>query len=149
MNIGDKKEFRGYVTKEKFVAGRDLRALEQILGFHAGRFSTGIRIVRLDRLPLLTEFDVAGYSMTAQHHFQRPANLDIERIKAAARGSWSLHGGDRLVKMIPVTAHDDGLSPDFQYPPGLGAPQWRLTSPIPGTVVAHVRTYPAGICRLP
>jgi hypothetical protein len=134
MNIGDKKEFRGYVTKEKFVAGRDLRSLEQILGFHAGRFSNGIWVIRLDRLPQLAEFDVAGYSMAAQHHFQRPANLDIERIKAAARGSWSLQGGDRLVKMIPATGsrHGTGVRPwrriTSAIAAGLGGPPWAAST---------------------
>jgi len=36
------------------------------------------------------------------------------------------------------------MSPDLQYPPGRGAPQWIVKSPILGRVVAMVTGYRNG-----
>jgi hypothetical protein len=147
MKVGDKITVAGYVTQEKFIAGRDLRTMEQILGFQPGRFQHGVWIMRLDRLPGPAEFDLAAYSMIAEHRFHKPADLNIAKLKQMAREKWSLSGGDRLVKVRPATPHDPGLAPDQQYPPGLGAPQWKLIAPVPATVIAEVTGYPNGVFR--
>ncbi|MBI4903099.1 MAG: hypothetical protein HY820_05650 [Acidobacteria bacterium] len=149
MKVGDKLSIRGYVTKLKFINGRDLQSIERILGFQAGRFQLGMWVIRLDRLPEAHEFDVASYSMVAEHRHQVPAGLNIARIKQLARESWSLTGGDSLVKIIAVVGHNPALNPDDQYPPGAGAPQWKLIVPIAATVVAEVTRYPSGVLRIP
>jgi len=147
MHIGEKTETRGYITKLKFIAGRDLQQLEKILGFHPGRFRDGVWIMKLDRLPTISEFDAKGYSMIAEHRFVNPGNLNMPRVKQNAIESWALSGPNSLVKIRPVIGHDAALEPDFQYPPGLGAPQWKLIAPVPVTVIAHVISYPTGVFR--
>lgn len=147
MNVGDTVQTRGYITKLKFIAGRDLGYLERILGFHAGRFSNGVWVMKLDRLPLIAEFEVKGYSMVAEHRFAEPSNLNMSRVKQNALESWKTSGPDSLVKIRPEMAHEAGMEPDVQYPPGLGAPQWKLIAPLPATVIAHVTVYPNGVFR--
>jgi hypothetical protein len=142
MNVGSSDFVSGYVTKDKFIRGRTLQEIEQILGFQTGRFQQGIYVLTLDRLPSQSEFQVAAYSMIAEHHFKMPSDLNIEKIKQNAAESWGLTGGDRLVKVRTVAPHDPKLDPDLQYPPGKGAPQWKLTARIPATCVAVVTGYP-------
>jgi hypothetical protein len=147
MRIGDTTQTRGYVTKLKFIAGRDLRYLERVLGFHPGRFSNGVWIMKLDRIPLISEFEARGYSMIAEHRFVDPTNLNMNRVKQNALDSWTLTGPDSLVKIRPEMAHDAAMEPDIQYPPGLGAPQWKLVAPVPASVIAYVSSYPTGVFR--
>jgi hypothetical protein len=88
----------GYVTKDKYIRGRPIGDIERILGYHSGRFRDGIAVVRLDRLPTLLQFELAGYSMTAEHRFTAPSDLNIDKLKQLALESWSLVGVERLVK---------------------------------------------------
>ena len=148
MNVGDKMPVGGYVTKDKFILGRTLQEIEDILGFQRGRLAQGMFVLALDRLPQQNEFQLAAYSMTAEHHFTLPGDLEISKIKESAAGTWSLTGGDRLVKVRAVTPHDPNLDLDDQYPPGKGAPQWKLLARIPATCVAAVTRYPDGRYQL-
>lgn len=50
----------GCVVSAKFVLGRTLPLAERILGLRPGEFSQGAMLLRLNRLPLATEFDLAG-----------------------------------------------------------------------------------------
>jgi hypothetical protein len=111
-------------------------------GFQHRRFHLGIEVIRL---PGLAEFDLAAYSMTAEHRYKAPTDLDLTKLKKMAAGSWALTGPERLVKVRPVVPHVKGMNPDDQYPPGRGAPQWRLTARLQGTVVAIVNGYPDGV----
>ncbi len=139
MTVGYPLPVSGYVTQDKFLIGRPLTILEHYLGFHGGRLGAGATFVKLDRLPLESEFELAAYSMTAQHRHSTPAGLDIAKLKQLAIGQWRLNGGDRLVKILPGIAHDPGMTDDDQYPPGAGVPQWRIVGVrIPGTIVAEV-----------
>jgi len=147
MAVGDAARVAGYVTTDKFIRGRTLVEIEWTLGFHRGRFQQGIEVIRLDQLPSADQFELAGYSMVAEHRFQQPGGLDIGKIKSEAAASWALQGPERLVKVRVKTPHDPAADPDVQYPPGLGAPQWMLTSPVRGTVVAVVDSYPDGCYR--
>lgn len=133
-------DVRGYVTQDKFLRGRTLSTLEKYLGFAEGRLRLGATFVKLTRLPTEGEFELAGYSMTAQHRHVTPGGLDVRKLKTNAMARWTLSGLDRLIKVIPAIAHDPGMSPDDQYPPGDGVPQWRLLSAIPGIVVAKPAT---------
>lgn len=137
--IGASIKVRGYITQDKFLLGQSLAELEKRLGFHPGRLAWGASVVRLERLPLPNEFQLAAYSMTAEHRHQGPTGLDIRKLKELARAVWSLQGGDRLIKILPVTPHNPHMGPDEQYPPGSGVPQWKIVGAgVPGAVVARI-----------
>lgn len=148
MKVGDSDFVAGYITKDKFVLGRTLQELEDILGFQRGRFGKGIYVLALDRLPVPGEFQLAAYSMIAEHRFQMPPGLDADKIARNAAETFALEGPERLVKIRAVQTHDPALDPDVQYPPGQGAPQWKLTVRIQATCVAVVTDYPSGRYRL-
>jgi hypothetical protein len=122
MRVFDPVRVSGFVTKEKFIAGRTLLEIEDILGYRRGRFAKGIVVVHPTRLPLASEFDLAAYSMVAEHRYKQPDGLDIGKMKQNAIASWALLGPERLVKVRPNTPHDQELEPEMQYPPGRGAP---------------------------
>jgi hypothetical protein len=147
MRVGDAVKVSGYITKEKFIAGRTLPEIEDILGYRRGRFVKGIVVVHPTRLPLASEFDLAAYSMVAEHRYAQPGGLDIAKVKQNAMASWALSGLERLVKVWPNTPHDRELEPDIQYPPGRGAPQWKLTAKLDGVVVDVVERYSEGRYR--
>ena len=52
MKIGESISVSGYITKEKFIAGRTLAEVEKILGFHPGRLSQGMAMAVLMELPV-------------------------------------------------------------------------------------------------
>ena len=142
MHAGDLVPVSGCFTKEKFIAGRTLAEIERILGFHAGRLSAGMAVVALTELPSIQQFDLGAYSNVATHRQGSQEGLNIERIKADARGTWTTFGFERVVKVIPATGHNPAVNPDIQYPPGLGAPQWIARVPLMGRVIAVVSGYP-------
>jgi hypothetical protein len=144
VNLGDIVTVSGCFTKEKFIAGRTLAEIERILGFRAGRLSLGMAVVALTELPGLSQFELAAYSNVATHRRQEPDGLNIEKLKADARATWTTIGFERIVKILPATRHDPAMNPDIQYPPGSGAPQWMATAPLRGKVVAVVNSYPNG-----
>ena len=123
MAIGHITKVTGYITKDKFLVGRPLSVLERFLGFHQGRLSRGATFVKLNRLPLEDEFELAAYSITAEHRLVPPTGLDISKLKKIAISTWRLSGPDRLIKVIAGIAHDRNLTNDDQYPPGAGVPQ--------------------------
>jgi hypothetical protein len=145
--VGQSIAVKGFVTQYKFLAGRQLASIELLLGFHAGRLSRGAAFATLDRLPMIGEFDTAGYSQVADHRHVAPADLDPEGLRRMAMRAWTLTGPNRLIRVQASTPHDPEMSNDDQYPPGQGVPQWKITSPIPGKVVA-VLSRPSDIFRL-
>jgi hypothetical protein len=62
QRIGDAVQVEGYITTEQSVAGASLRELERRLGFAPGYLGDGAAVVRLDRLPNSSEFDVRFYN---------------------------------------------------------------------------------------
>ena len=140
LKPGGKQQVAGCVTQQKFIAGRTLSEIEQILGFRAGRLAQGAVVVRLDQLPVLPQFDVAGYTNVDTGRKLDRSGLNVDRMKQNARSSWSLHGPDSLEKVIPLAAALG--SPEVDFPPGAGAPQWKLEEKIWGTVVAVLSAYP-------
>jgi len=136
MVVGQNIAVRGFVTKQKYLAGRSLLELESLLGFHAGRLATGATIAALDRFPQAREFETRGYSQVADHRHATPPGLDMAVIKRLAMAAWAPGGPDRLVRVIAVTKHNADMEDDDQYPPGKGVPQWKLVESIPATVIA-------------
>ena len=58
----------GCVVSAKFVLGRPLSLAERILGLNPGELTQGAMLLRLNRLPLATEFDLAaGYTNVAAY----------------------------------------------------------------------------------
>lgn len=146
LTVGDEIDVSGFVTQDKFIAGRTLAEMERILGFHEGRLVKGVVVVALLELPSAREFDLAGYSQVAAHRFEAPPGLDLGVLRGLVIGRWSTTGPNRLVKVLPTIRHDDALEPDEQYPPGQGAPQWSVHRGTPkrARVVAQVSAYPHG-----
>ena len=134
----------GCITKEKYIAGRTAREIERILGYHVGRLAQGMFVVALVELPGLTQFELAAYSNRPAHRFEMPHDLNIDIIRREARSTWATEGFDRLVKVFPTIRHDASLDPDFQYPPGLGAPQWITKVQLRGKISGIVTGYPNG-----
>src|SRR4051794_24357717 len=100
MPVGQLLSVSGCITKDKFIRGKTIEEIERLVGFHRGRLSSGLTVVKLNRLPDVTEFDLAAYSNVATHRHQQPTGLDIDKIKKLAVGSWSLSGVERLVKVL-------------------------------------------------
>jgi hypothetical protein len=144
VNLGDFVSVSGCITKDKFIAGRTLAEIERILGFHGGRFSTGVAVVALMELPGLDQFDLAAYSNVAAHRRTPQPGLNIDKLKADAKAGWATAGFERLVKVLPGMRHDPLMMPDIQYPPGMGAPQWIAKVQLAGRVVGVVTAYPNG-----
>lgn len=136
--IGELVEVHGYITSEECIRGRSLRDLEAALGFEFGRLAQGVTIVALTQMPGPTQFELAGYSQVAAHRFGPITGLDVGKIKKMVAADFAADGRVPLVKVIPAIAHNPNKSPNEQYPPGGGVRQWKLTSPIPGRVVAVV-----------
>jgi hypothetical protein len=145
---------QGFVTYEKCVKGRALDYLEQILGYARGRLHMGVHVFSLLRLPTANEFDFRGYSQVADHHyadqFELNADGSLKYLDSAylkrllIEKTWQLAGPDSLVKMVPVAQHNNILSNDEQYPPGLGIPQWKIITPVPVRYVTTISDYPKG-----
>jgi hypothetical protein len=139
MAVGDLVQVRGYISQDKFLIGRSLDVLERHLGYAKGRLGEGAIFVRLDRLPYPYEFDLAGYSQTAEHRFAPNPNLNVAKLKEMVRERWTPAGADRLIKVWPKKPADLLKNADELYPPGAGIPQWKITcSGIPGTIIAEI-----------
>lgn len=149
--------YSGCFTRQIFLQGLTLAEVERRLGFHTGRLSNGAKFVAATQLPAIDGFDLAGYTQVASHHTtQQYGNLnnpigksasDAYRIqKQNAMREWSLTGSNRLIKVIPATAHDKNLDPDIQYPPGAGIPQWvvKHDHKIPCKLLCDIKDYPLG-----
>jgi hypothetical protein len=66
--VGDVMPVRGCVVSAKFVLGRPLTLATQILGLRPGELNRGAVLLRLNRLPLANEFDLAaGYTNVAAY----------------------------------------------------------------------------------
>lgn len=134
-------QVKGCITQERYILGKSLPELEQILGFQKGRLDTGIVVAALIQLPSTRQFELLGYSQVAEHRFGGDATkgLDVSKLKEMVlKDTFTLTGNKRLVKVMANTPHSDLLDNDLQYPPGLGVPQWKLTSRIPARVIAIV-----------
>lgn len=132
---------RGCITQEKYIKGRTLQELENILGFHKGRLSKGIVVAALLQIPSKTQFELLDYTQVAGHKVNSDTfkGLDVDKLKEMVmRKTFTTAGTNRLVKVLPNTPHSELMNNDEQYPPGHGVPQWKLTSKMNARVVAIV-----------
>ncbi len=151
MQVGSTAFRAGFVTRQINIQGQSLAEIETRLGFHKGRLSKGAYFLVAEELPKNEGFLFAGYTQVADHrtanvygNINNDSDPYYDGRKSRIAQSWSLSGTDRLVKVIPVTEHDENMSPDQQYVPGSGIPQWKLTRAIQFRVEAFVNDYPSG-----
>ncbi len=138
---------KGFITQEKFLLGRSLPEIELILGFRSGHFERGARVVALEQIPHVDQFDLAGYSQVAGHRLADQYGkipLDRQKLKEfLVAHVFTTVGSNRLVKVLAMHDIQTSLKNNEQYPSGEGAPQWILLSEIPGRIVAEI-SYPEG-----
>ena len=137
MNINEMIEVRGCITQERYIKGRSLPELEQLLGFAKGRLDNGIVVAALIQLPNINQFELLGYTQIAEHNFKDidPKKLDVNKLKEMVmKEVFTLVGNKRLVKVISNTPHNAKIDNDTQYPPGQGIPQWKLSTALPARV---------------
>lgn len=148
MHIHEIIQVKGCITQEIYIKGKTLPELERLLGFQKGRLDNGIVVAALIQLPTAHQFELLGYSQVAEHKFRNDATngLDVPKLKEIVlRDTFTLVGLKRLVKVMANKPHADHLDNDLQYPPGLGVPQWKITSRVSARVVAVVD--PGGVYK--
>ena len=138
LHVGQMLSARGYITSAKYLHGT-INDFERNIGYHFGRLGNGFFIAHLLRLPETDEFDLAGYSITPEHRFVSPKDMDIKKLKTIAREAMIDIGCSNLVKVFPKTGHDQSMEADEQYPFGQGGiPQWKLIKELPMRVFKEV-----------
>lgn len=136
MHIHEIIQVKGCITQERYIKGKTMPELERILGFQKGRLHKGVVVAVLIQMPTIHQFELLGYSQVAEHRFGGTAGLDANKLKEMVlKEAFTLAGPKRLVKVIANTPHSDLLDNDTQYPPGLGVPQWKLTSRVSARVI--------------
>jgi hypothetical protein len=104
---GQSDEVRGYVTEQKYVAGRTPAEMEKILGLPPGELAGGAIVHRLDGLPTADQFKLRAYT-------QLPAGRTYVSGEKYPPGlgapQWE------LTDKIPVAAVS-AVSPDERYRP--------------------------------
>jgi hypothetical protein len=148
-------QLAGFFTRQIGLQGQTLAEIERRLGFDRGRLSQGAWFATALELPKEDGFELAGYSQVASHHtVEQYGNINSPQTndqKAAYQqqkknviASWKLTGSDRLIKVIPMIGHSLQMGLDYQYPPGSGLPQWKITKPILCKGICFVSDYPDG-----
>lgn len=146
---------RGFFTTQLYLHGQSLREIEKRLGLDAGRLAQGAWFATPIQIPRSDDFEFAGYSQVAGHHtasqygdlnstagkHQKQANI---ARKQSLIEQWRTLGGNRLIKVIPMTGHSLNMSNDYQYPPGSGIPQWKFVNAISCRGICFVGDYPDG-----
>jgi hypothetical protein len=148
MQINDIVLRKGFITQDKFLLGQTLIDLEKRLGYKTGRFLKGIWVGVCLKLPGQAQFDVKGYSQVAGHKEMNLEGVEVDQVRKIALSRMRTDGPDRVVKVFPAIGHDTNLTNDEQYPPGLGIPQWDLTTPLPFRIISFVSDYPMGRYKL-
>ena len=62
--VGLATNIRGYITCDKFLKGRTPDQMESVLGLPQGDLSQGAWVLHPLCLPLVTQFDLRGYTQT-------------------------------------------------------------------------------------
>lgn len=147
---------RGFFTTQLYLQGQTLREIELRLGFDQGRLSLGAWFATPSQLPGPNDFEFAGYSQVAGHRTAKEYGEDINNPKndnekkayllrkRSVIEHWQLYGSNRLIKVIPMIGHTLNMSDDYQYPPGTGVPQWKITTALLCNGICFVNDYPNG-----
>ncbi|WP_299473376.1 hypothetical protein [uncultured Roseibium sp.] len=163
LTIGDiLPTISGNVTQLKAVILADFRQTEINIGYHAGRLSQGYTLLLLKSMPQPDDFELHGTTLRSGGRFGLPGETQAqEDLRGSVHGSIlqergahgyrnmqegglrhvALNGPDRLVKILPTTRHDGGMSAAAQYPMGGGFLQWDLKKPgLPFLCAAEFRS---------
>lgn len=145
MKAGEIVQRRGCVTLLKFLVGKSLPELEQLIGYHSGRLAHGAYFARFRAGQPIQPSDIQllGYSQVAEHHFINQygavtKQFNLAQLTKMAWGYWQEEGLHNIVKVFPKIDHDNAMDNDIQYPPGRGIPQWKLNRPFDFEVVKFV-----------
>jgi hypothetical protein len=158
---GEVQQLKGDFSKALYYRMKPASEVERLIGYRAGRLRDGWWLMFLTIKPNVDQFEYRGYSQMSGgivegHLPQNQGNPTAEaRLVAGGfnltgtsyqtdglkqktiREVFELAGPNRLAKVRPVAAaHGDPDIPD--YPPGLGIPQWTLTTPLPWVAAAFV-----------
>jgi hypothetical protein len=157
--LGISISISGDISTLNATGVRPPAVVEHNLGFAANRLAAGYALLLLKQVPGIDDFVFGGTTLRSGGKLGLPgrsAAEDAARIavddrmrsehgaagylslKQAAIGRASVYGAERLVKIMPKTAHDPSLSSYDQYPMGGGFLQWKLTVPKPFFVAMHV-----------
>ena len=153
MQVGQTVFKRGFFTKALYLRGVSSTEIENRIGYRSGRLSQGWHLLFLERMPNADDFEVRGYSHMSggvpMGHLKSPPDPrnseqrlrddghDLRKFKKSLiEGTFSLHGPDRLAKVIPV-AGEFGAN---DYPPGSGIPQWTLIKDLPFRFIGTVNS---------
>lgn len=151
LKIGKTLNCSGCITERKFLAG-SVREFERRLGYKPSRLLNGFHIAHLKRIPKPAEFMIKGYTNVATHNFEKqfknPSNHYVDNLKMMAFKKFELIGATNLIKILPITPHNNYKSDDEQYPPGGGIPQWELIDKLPFTIFQYVEAYHQSLVRL-
>lgn len=142
-------KIKGYFTRERGILGKTPLEMARLLGYPQWRMAQGVKVYALSRLPRNEEFEIRGYTYWPGGNprlepgekrvplwSEKHADIDKQwmrapeiRVKDNVRGSWTLAGMDRLIKIQPNTL-DDGV-----YPSGAGLEQWELVQPVDALLI--------------
>ena len=150
MSLRLNQEFHasGYITESKSLYGT-VGDFETNLGYHHGRLRKGFFIAHLLTIPDLDDFELAGYSITPQHRFKLPSDLDITVLKKLARDKMLSIGHKNLIKVFPAIRHNTCMDSDEQYPYGQGGvAQWNLTRELPMYIFREIEAGYSGTIYL-
>lgn len=159
--VGEMQQLRGDFSKALYYRMQPSHMVEDRIGYRKGRLRDGWWLMFLLEMPTVQQFEYRGYSHLpggiAQGHL--PAHADDPNVEQRMRAAgvnlsgnsmqqiglkqrtiaetFRLDGPWRIAKVRPVAAeHGDPDEPD--YPPGLGIPQWTLTTPLRWVAAAFV-----------
>jgi hypothetical protein len=149
LAAGKVHRMRGFCTHAFLLRGKPLSELEKLLGYRAGRLAAGARVLFLEDLPTVDDFQLAGYTYFSdgalRGHKVPSANRDPYRMESLLKTEqgWSdlqlraykqkmigtklvISGHERLAKIDPLTPP----TADEQYPPGEGIFQVKIVRPL-------------------
>ena len=148
--VGQKATLTGDVTQFKAIGAKAPAGVETMLGYAAGRLSRGYYICLLVGKLAPGDFEFGGLTLNSggkaglpgktreadalrprvhNQILQKYGDKGYEHMQSAVLQTITATGPERIVKIIPTTAHDDDAIPADQYPMGGGSLQWRLLKP--------------------
>ena len=144
LTVGTSVQLSGNVTTLLWIAARAPRAVEQSLGYGAGRLAQGYWIVLLKEMLAPADFEFDGTTMRSGGREGLPrandaadalrprvhdrivqdyGNAGYRNLQMAALRSVTLQGTGRIAKVIPLTPNNPALAPDIQDPKAHGGIQ--------------------------
>jgi hypothetical protein len=151
LTVGETRKFTGDVTTLNAIGGpRPPAAIEEMLGFRAGRLSQGYYFLLLKDGLTAGDFDFGGTTMRSGGRYGKPqasrdddgrrthvssqmrheyGEAEYERRKQQLAPGAQTSGPRRLAKIFPVEGLGDTFSPAVEFPMGGGGLQWTLIQP--------------------